>query len=136
MMNPIGAFFALAARSADIRRVFALFEKNKAENSEMIDIVRSLAGDIGVLTQAPQAQAPAAVPSALRKYDTRWIQATLNKLINTQLRVDGDLGGPDSATRNAVRTFQTAHPPMLVDGNPGVQTVSVMALELGKLEAR
>lgn len=134
-MNPFTAFFTLASRQADVRRFLALWASIKAPATEMIDLGRDLLGSIGVLEDAPVTATPV-VPEALRKYDTKWVQATLNTLQNAGLRVDGDLGNSDSASRHAVKAFQQQHPPLTIDGNPGVQTVAVMQMALEKLNPK
>lgn len=126
-MNPISAFFALAARQRDIRRAFSLWQQVKAPVTELIDIVRDVGDDIGLLEQAKPSLSPSPVPVPLRRYTTEWIQENLNKLIGSSLKVDGDYG---PATRQAVKEFQQAHPPLVVDGLAGVQTVAVMQQEL------
>jgi hypothetical protein len=133
--------FALMARQRDIRHLLGLWNKNKAENTEMIDLVRSILGDADILAKAPAAGEAPALPSALRKYSTSWIQTSLNKLVDADLRVDGDLGGENSRTRRAVRKFQEQNvpkdvdPKKWVDGDPGVQTVALMEMRLRALEA-
>lgn len=135
-MNPLSAFFTLASRQADVRRFMALWSSIKAPATEMIDLGRDLLSSIGVLEDTPGGATTLEVPPVLRKYTTKWVQTTLNTLQNAGLRVDGDLGAPDSASRNAVKEFQRKHPPLVVDGNPGVQTVALMQMDLDKLNPK
>lgn len=124
--------FALLGQTGEIRRVLELWNKNKADNTEMIDRGRAVMAAIGVLEAQPADGNP--VPVALRKYNTEWIQESLNAVDNAGLTVDGQLGGDNSRTRQAVRKFQNAHG-LKVDGFPGVQTVAVLAAERDKKEA-
>jgi Putative peptidoglycan binding domain len=131
-MNPFSMFFALAARQADIRKAFAIWSSIKPQVTELIDLVRSIGGDVGLL--GPEAApGPSAVPEPLKKYTTQWIQTSLNKVQNAGLEVDGELGPENSKTRAAVKAFQAKHG-LKVDGFPGVQTVAVLAQEVDRLE--
>lgn len=134
MINPISILMTLASRHADIQRIQSLYSKNRAENTEMIDLVRSLAGDLGVL-DAPANQQPA---SGLEKYGINWVQRSLNLLMNAGLLVDGQTG---AATDEAVKRFQIdqnkRYPdrdPLTVDGRSGVITAGRIAEELGKIK--
>jgi peptidoglycan hydrolase-like protein with peptidoglycan-binding domain len=51
-------------------------------------------------------------------YSVKWLQGSLNKLMNAGLTVDGDYG---EATREAVKKYQEAHG-LEADGWAGVQT--------------
>ncbi len=131
-MNPIGIFFSLAARQADIRRGFAIWESVKPKMTELLDLVRSIGADTGLLSpETLQRLGPSRVPEPLKQYTSEWIQRSLNKVIGADLRVDGDIDGPK--TREAVRKFQKKHE-LKVDGFPGVQTTAVLAQEVGKVE--
>lgn len=121
----LGNIFALMARQADIRLLMALYNKNKSDNTQMIDLARDLLTVAGVLDAKPSGSIE--VPTPLRKYTTEWIQESLNMLQNAGLNVDGKLGKEDSKTRQAVRKFQNDNK-LKVDGDPGIQTVSVMEL--------
>jgi peptidoglycan hydrolase-like protein with peptidoglycan-binding domain len=130
----IGSMFAVMQRWRDLERVKQLWEKNQAENTEMVDLGRSLLTTAGILS-AGGGQRPSDgrldVPPALRQYTTAWVQQSLNKVLGTHLAVDSDLG---SNTRQAVARFQGQHN-LKVDGDPGVQTVAVLELALEQLGA-
>ena len=123
-MNPINIFFQLAYRQADIRRAFKIYQTIKSPLTELIDLCRSILGDVGMLDEQANPD-----PSPLAVYDTKWVQRSLNELMDAGLTVDGDLG---IATVNAVKRFQAAHPPLKVDGSPGVQTAAAIAAALAK----
>ena len=123
-MNPINIFFQLAYRQADIRRAFAIYKTIKSPLTELIDLCRSILGDIGMLDEQANPD-----PSPLAVYDTKWVQRSLNELMDAGLTVDGELG---VATVNAVKRFQAANPPLRVDGSPGVQTAAAIAAALAK----
>jgi phosphatidylserine/phosphatidylglycerophosphate/cardiolipin synthase-like enzyme len=53
----------------------------------------------------------------------RWIQSSLNQLIQAGLQVDGIIG---PLTRAATRAFQQQHPPLIVDGIVGPRTEAAM----------
>lgn len=55
-------------------------------------------------------------------HDVKWLQTSLNKLVNAGLTVDGKYG---EATQNAVKTFQKANG-LTEDGWAGVQTQAAM----------
>lgn len=87
------------------------------------------------LTQQQQTQAGIQVMFDSDK--TKWIQATLNKLTNAGLAVDGKYG---NATKSAVTAFQAGRKdadgnPLQVDGWAGLKTQAVMTAELAKLPA-
>jgi peptidoglycan hydrolase-like protein with peptidoglycan-binding domain len=124
-MNPINVFMALVSQRHDVMRLWSLYQKNKADNTEMIDLAREVGGAIGLLEQKADDNP---VPSALRKYSTKWVQESLNTL-GADLEPDGELGGEHSATREAVRKFQKDNK-LHVDGSPGVQTVAVLEAKL------
>ena len=63
MANPIGIMFALGSRMRDIRRIMALYKKNKKDNTEMVDLMRDIADDVGLLDPMKDALA---VPEPLR----------------------------------------------------------------------
>lgn len=128
-MNPISIFLKLAGRQADIRRAWAIYTTIKKPLTELIDLLRSLMGDIGVL----EAAAPSSA-SPLAKYDTKWVQDSLNIVENAGLHVDGILGPEGSATRKAVAAFQAKHRMNLIDGIPGIVTGGILAEERAKLE--
>jgi Putative peptidoglycan binding domain len=138
--SPIGVFFALASRQADIKRALALWASVQSPNTELIDLVRSILSDIGLLDKPTGGAAPPiAVPSSLQKYSTQWFQKALNVVDKAGLDVDGNLGRDDnggareSKTRLAVRKFQARHN-IKVDGSPGVQTAALLEQELGDRE--
>jgi hypothetical protein len=58
-----------------------------------------------------------------RKY-IRWVQRSLNKLINAKLKVDGISG---RQTRRAIRSFQKQFS-LTVDGNVGSQTEAILTI--------
>ena len=60
-------------------------------------------------------------PGVLLKFDTYWLQESLNEL-GEHLTVDGQYG---DATRDAVRRFQKANK-IVVDGHAGIETLSAI----------
>jgi hypothetical protein len=66
-------------------------------------------------------------------YDARWLQASLNDVLGINLVVDGIVG---PRTRQAIEQFQKQHPPLVVDGWAGVQTMARLAEEVEKREAK
>lgn len=124
-MNPIAIFFRLVGRQADIRRALAIYGQIKDPLTELIDIIRSLMADVGLLGSVPGFS-----ETLLSGYDTKWVQESLNRL-GANLTIDGNLG---PATVEAVKKFQEKHPPLKVDGSPGVQTAAALAAELDKLD--
>jgi peptidoglycan hydrolase-like protein with peptidoglycan-binding domain len=60
-------------------------------------------------------------------YSIRWLQESLNKLINAGLTVDGHYG---QATQDAVKKFQRANG-LVEDGWAGVQTQAKIVEALG-----
>src|ERR1051326_718815 len=62
-------------------------------------------------------------------HDTEWVQASLNKIMNAGLVVDGD---PGPNTKAAVAAFQKAHPPLVVDGIAGPKTKAMIEQALPK----
>jgi putative peptidoglycan binding protein len=133
-MNPISSVMALLSRRTEIYRFVELYQKNKVENTEMIDLGRSLAEAMGLLESAHKKSKDDGnpVPVYLRKYDTKWIQSSLNEVMDIDLKVDGDLGGEMSETRAAVCAFQKLKG-IKADGDPGIQTVAVLE---GALQAK
>jgi uncharacterized protein (TIGR02594 family) len=66
---------------------------------------------------------------------TMWLQSMLNILMPASeklLRVDGDNG---TLTREAVRSFQKRHPPLVVDGDAGDLTTAEIDRQLSLLQA-
>lgn len=133
MINPISILMTLGSRRADIQRAVQIYEQNKKSNTELIDIARSVATDLGVL----DAPAGAQTVSGLERYDTAWIQRSLNTLMGASLLVDGKQG---EATDAAVLTFQKAQnkkypdrTPLQEDGRSGVITAGRVAEELSKI---
>jgi lysozyme family protein len=45
-------------------------------------------------------------PAPEPKYDVKWVQDSLNKVLGTNLKVDGDMG---PTTHDAIKQFQSAH---------------------------
>ena len=121
-MNAIAIFFKLAQRQGEIKRAISVFQSIRSPLTELIDLCRSLLGELGALDE------PFSAP--LAKYDTRWVQSSLNAVIGSKLVVDGDLG---EATQTAVKAFQRTNPPLKVDGFPGVQTAAVLAQKMQEL---
>jgi len=69
------------------------------------------------------------VPSnPIIKYDTKWLQTSLKKLVDTDLEVDGIYG---KSTKDAVRKFQSQHN-LKVDGWAGIQTTAVILTKLNE----
>lgn len=66
-------------------------------------------------------------PDQPESYSVEWLQKSLNTLDNADLAVDGDYG---EATKQAVKDFQTDHPPLVVDGWAGISTQAAIAEEL------
>ncbi len=131
-MNSISVFFSLAARQRDIRRGFAIWESIKPGLTELLDLVRSIGADTGLLgPETLRRMGPSTVPEPLKQYTTGWIQRSLNKVQDADLTVDDELG---TETREAVKKFQKKHG-LKVDGFPGVQTTAVLAQEVEKLGA-
>jgi murein L,D-transpeptidase YcbB/YkuD len=129
-VNPISVFFALASRQADIRRGLAVWQQIKPQVTYLIDLIRDIGAEIGMLEA--KRDKPSSVPVALRQYTTQWVQTSLNTLQDANLEADGDIGRDGSKTRVAVKKFQKEHG-LKPDGIPGVQTVSIMVQELDKL---
>lgn len=128
-MNPIVVFMKLAGRQDKIKRAWSIWQEIKKPATELIDIVRELLAVIGMLDDAPPSNT-----SPLAKYDTSWVQESLNLVDNAGLKIDGILGPEGSATREAVKAFQRKHRMNLVDGIPGIVTGGVLAEERAKLE--
>lgn len=96
--------FSLLGEAGEVKSLIALWNKNKVDNTELIDRARALMGRLGFLegeAGAPQGSNPFA------KYDTRWFQAGLNIIDHAGLEEDGDLGPEGSKTRKAVMAYQT-----------------------------
>lgn len=127
-MNPISAFFA---HQAEARELWALYQRNKRDNSRMIELAQALLVAFGVLDEG-QPKTTAEVVAPLAGYTTQWLQESLNLVANAGLEVDGVING-GGATEKAIRAFQVAHPPLKTDGRAGVQTTAVLEAERAKL---
>lgn len=72
----------------------------------------------------------AAAQAMFDPHGNAWIQRGINKLLPATLIVDGNYG---PLTKAAVKQFQAAHPPLVVDGFAGDATCGVIATELAKV---
>lgn len=117
-MNPITLLMTAAANRGDIQKAIALWESVKKPNTELIDLLRKLGGEFGLLDQAAGVPAPV----WLGKYDFAYVQRWLNKNTGTDLVTDGNLG---EATRDAVKAFQSKHN-LKADEIPGLLTIVKM----------
>jgi len=79
--------------------------------------IRAVVPELGTVIDTVVAQP--AVPAGGTTFTIQWLQESLNKLTNAGLTVDGDYG---TATKEAVKKFQAAHPPLVADGWAGVMT--------------
>jgi peptidoglycan hydrolase-like protein with peptidoglycan-binding domain len=70
------------------------------------------------VTEQLSALAKPAAASPTSTYSIEWLQESLNKLVGTNLSIDGKYG---TSTQEAVKQFQTAHG-LTPDGWAGVQT--------------
>jgi lysozyme family protein len=102
----------------------------------MIDIIRKVGADVGVLEPEHANPIAALKASPLGRFNMKWIQETLAmpKLPGgtPNLKVDGVIG---DNTHDAIKKFQTAHPPLEPDGWAGLQTLAALEMERKKLEA-
>jgi peptidoglycan hydrolase-like protein with peptidoglycan-binding domain len=129
--------FRLMQHWPELKRALALWNQIKTPFTQMIDIIRSVGGDVGLLDPEDMPKSIAALKaSPLGRFDMNWIQETLTMTGmpggTPRLRVDG-ANGP--ATQAAIKKFQAAHPPLEPDGWAGLQTLAVMEMERKKLGA-
>jgi len=107
----LGIVMTLLGKRDELTKIvveaIALFNKIRALVPELDNVVGSLpgTGTGNTTTGTP--------------YTINWLQESLNKLTNAGLVVDGSYG---SATRDAVKKFQAAHPPLVADGWAGIMT--------------
>lgn len=96
--------FAILGEMGEVKSLLALWEKNKADNTALIDRTRALLGRIGVLDGGDVPAPTTGNPFA--KYDTRWMQAALNLVEHVGLVEDGDAGPEGSKTHVALAAYQ------------------------------
>lgn len=127
-MNPINIGFAALAHQAELKRAWELAQPivNAYQRAapELVPLMTNLLIAFGVIEDQKPAE-------YLVAFNTRWLQESLKVLADPHLVVDGRLG---PATKSAVRKFQQLHPPLAVDGWPGVQTCATIAIEMEKLK--
>lgn len=109
-----------------IMSLLSLAIRHQDTIAKVIQIAAPLLREATQQVATPQPQAP-------QQYDVRWLQASLNKLINAGLSVDGDYG---AATREAVKRFQGQFMgPSDADGWAGVKTTAAILAALEEREA-
>lgn len=99
---------------------------------ELLPLLQEIGGS--VFPQADPAKAiQAGIDVIFDKDGTMWVQNTLNQFNkNTALDVDGSYG---ALTKAAVAAYQTAHPPLKVDGWCGPKTSGSLAVAVAKIAA-
>lgn len=124
----IGQMFGIALRTinhrSDLERIWAQAAERRVR--ELLDFA-SQAHDVANKI-VPGLLAGDQTAGQEQKYDVRWLQMSLNTLINARLTVDG-IYGP--LTQNAVREFQRQHG-LVEDGWAGIATESKIVELLGK----
>lgn len=124
--------FAMLGEMGEVKSLLALWNKNKADNTELIDRTRALLGRLGVL-EGEDAPAPA-TGNPFAKFDTKYFQSALNLIDHAGLVEDGDLGPPGSKTRQALMAYQTRKGHKKPDGVPGPITLGDLMKDLEALE--
>jgi len=125
-----GAIIGLALRIVGKR------EEIKAVWDKIVPLIQEIRGRDPILGDlfdkigAPeQEQVAVAGHAEASSYSVTWLQESLNTLGYGPVTVDGDYG---NATKEAVRKFQAANPPLVVDGWAGVSTQAAIADALAK----
>ena len=130
----IGLALRLVTHYREIERLAPQVVKVAVEIQALLPKVQLVMGQAIELGNkiAPELM-PAAKQPAEQVFDAKWLQASLNEVMGTNLVVDGIVG---PLTRNAVETFQKMHsPPLVVDGWAGVQTMALLAELMEKRRA-
>ena len=130
----IGLALRLVTHYREIERLAPQVVKVAGEIQALLPKVQLVMGQAIELGNkiAPELM-PAAKQPAEQVFDAKWLQASLNEVMGTNLVVDGIVG---PLTRNAVETFQKMHsPPLVVDGWAGVQTMALLAELMEKRRA-
>ena len=128
--------FKLMQHWPELKRAYALWNQIKTPFTQMIDILRSVGGDVGLLDEPLSTrQAIEHIKSSpLGRFNVEWVQETLTipgiPGGSPDLKVDGKMG---PATVAAIKTFQSAHPPLAADGWAGLQTLAAMEMDRKRL---
>ena len=128
----ITSVFRLMQHWPELKHALALWNQIKAPFTELVDIIRNVGGDVGLL-EPTEENINKLQASPLGRFDTHWVQETLTMPMpgnSTDLVADGEHG---PLTQTAIKKFQTAHPPLKVDGWAGLQTLAVMEMERKKI---
>jgi peptidoglycan hydrolase-like protein with peptidoglycan-binding domain len=134
----ISSAFKLMQHWPELKHAFDIWNKIKGPFTEMVDIIRKVGGDVGLLGSQKIETGPKAIEalkaSPLGQYSMNWIQESLAMPGmpggTSGLDVDGN-NGPQ--TQAAIKKFQAAHPPLKSDGWAGLQTLAVLEAERKKL---
>lgn len=119
---------------AQIRSMKRLWPAGTADHADLVNrreheaalFERALAGHAAPAA-APEVT-PASPSAATVAHDTAWVQASLNKLMGINLKVDGDAG---RQTEAAIRMFQRLNR-IGVDGIAGPQTMAAIEKDLAR----
>jgi hypothetical protein len=114
-------------------KIMPLIKQASSTYSEVKQIVDKIAPGVleGVVAQNVDPLATGAVaPGAPQDFSAKWLQESLNKLMNAGLEVDGDIG---EETSKAVAAFQKSRG-MEVDGWAGAGTSARILADLEKLK--
>lgn len=106
-----------------------VFTELQKSDPHLIPVLQKLGTELFPALKTPIDAVAAAADVLFDPHGTMWVQKSLNTLKIAVLDVDGIVG---PATKAAVRLFQTAHPPLDVDGWAGTQTCAVISAELAK----
>lgn len=117
----------LIAHRAELERIWAVLAPVVAEAQKAYPKAEPLIRDILIEFGVSKEPHP---ETALVYFNTRHLQESLKHLGSPDLIADGDYG---PATVTAVKKFQSAHPPLTVDGICGVQTFIAIERALEEL---
>jgi hypothetical protein len=96
---------------------------------QIAPLVREITSDPAVKSLMQQVAPPQPQQQADSGFSVQWLQESLNTLGQGPLDVTGDY---DEETKARVRDYQSAHPPLAVDGWAGINTQASIHDELAK----
>lgn len=123
----------MLGEAGEVKSIFSMWQKNKTENTEMMDRTIALLKRIGLLDDDGK-PAPA-VDNPFAKFDTRWFQSAANLIDHAGLVEDGILGDENSKTRQYYKAYQARKGHKNPDGIPGPVTLGDVMKDLQALEA-
>lgn len=82
---------------------------------------------VGTLTSGIPKNTEDGKPDVLLKYDVKWLQESLNTLLDESNPVTGKM---NASTTGAVLRYQKKHPELVADGWPGLHTTVAIVADL------